>query len=184
MNEPKVVEEKITVRGALPDDACEIANVHLNSWREAYKGLLPQDYLDQLPLTFRRRFRFWKSVIANSETKERTFAAESEKAGIVGFIAVTPERDEEFKTWGEIGAVYLFQSYQKKGIGLQLIEEAFRYLRAEGFQKAYCWVLENNPTCGFYERAGGYRLENQVKPTEIGGKKVREFAYSWDLGDR
>lgn len=35
----------IIIRKANFDDAPEIANVHLNSLREAYRGLLPQEYL-------------------------------------------------------------------------------------------------------------------------------------------
>jgi len=55
--------EKIIVRQAAGEDASEIANVHLNSWREAYQGLLPQKFLDHLPLTFRRRKNYWQKTI-------------------------------------------------------------------------------------------------------------------------
>ena len=57
--------EGITIRKASVDDAAEIANVHINSWREAYKGLLPQEFLDERPLNFKNRYELWKKVTQN-----------------------------------------------------------------------------------------------------------------------
>ncbi|NOT80448.1 MAG: TIM44-like domain-containing protein [Bacteriovoracaceae bacterium] len=52
--------EEIIIRQAKEGDCAEIANVHLNSWRKACKGLLPQEFLNQLALTFKRRMNMWK----------------------------------------------------------------------------------------------------------------------------
>jgi hypothetical protein len=37
------------LRPAAPDDAIAVARVHVQSWQAAYRTLLPDDYLDQLP---------------------------------------------------------------------------------------------------------------------------------------
>ena len=39
---------QIKIRVAQAGDEPAIAKVHIQSWQEAYKGLIPQDYLDQL----------------------------------------------------------------------------------------------------------------------------------------
>jgi len=36
------------IRPATPEDARAIAEVHVASWRYAYRGLLPDDVLDRL----------------------------------------------------------------------------------------------------------------------------------------
>jgi hypothetical protein len=36
------------VRDADPEDAEQIAIIHVHSWQAAYRGLLPQEYLDRL----------------------------------------------------------------------------------------------------------------------------------------
>ena len=36
------------LRAAKPDDAMEVANVHVRSWQVGYRGLMPDDYLDAL----------------------------------------------------------------------------------------------------------------------------------------
>ena len=38
----------LTVRRATPEDAAGVAGVHVRSWQVAYRGLLPDDYLDGL----------------------------------------------------------------------------------------------------------------------------------------
>lgn len=37
----------VKIRLAQPGDEPSIAKVHIQSWQEAYKGLVPQDYLDR-----------------------------------------------------------------------------------------------------------------------------------------
>ena len=38
----------VLIRPAKSDDALEVARVHVRSWQAAYRGLLPDDYLDDL----------------------------------------------------------------------------------------------------------------------------------------
>lgn len=46
MKEKSLQVADTIIRKATIEDAAEIANVHLNSWREAYRNLLPQDFLE------------------------------------------------------------------------------------------------------------------------------------------
>ena len=43
----------IVIRKATFEDSAEIANVHINSWREAYINLIDQEFLDERPLYFK-----------------------------------------------------------------------------------------------------------------------------------
>jgi L-amino acid N-acyltransferase YncA len=168
---------EVTVRKAVSGDESEIANVHLNSWREAYRGLLPQQYLDQLPLSFRRRMKWWKKVI-HDLSDHFLYVAEVE-SGIVGFAFFGPARDEERAGSIEVGAIYLLEAFKSKGVGYALLQSGFRSATTAGYKTAYCWVLESNPTIKFYERSGA-TFANKTKDDEIGGKKVQELAYQWN----
>ena len=55
-------------------------------------------------------------------------------------------------------------------------------MKERGFKEGYCWVLENNPTIKFYERSGAC-FNGKIKEAEIGGQKVKELAYAWDILD-
>ena len=48
-----------------------------------------------------------------------------------------------------------------------------------GYKKGYLWVLADNPTISFYEKAGG-KFNGRIKNAEIGGQTVSELCYYWD----
>src|SRR5690242_872171 len=104
MNEKTSLNEVI-IRKATFEDAAGIANVHINSWREAYKGLLPSDFLDERPLAFKNRYELWKKVAVNAD--QVTFVAESREHGIVGFINGKNGRDEDLADHAEVWCIYL-----------------------------------------------------------------------------
>lgn len=167
----------IIIRTATFEDSAEIANVHINSWREAYKDLLPQVFLDERPLMFKNRYELWKAVTQNPE--QVTLVAVSVEHGVVGFINGTHGRDKAKKDWCEVWCIYLLEKYHGKRIGFQLLKQYFDTHLDKGYSKGYLWVLEGNPTIKFYEKVGG-KYEGQVKIEEIAGKDVREIMYEWE----
>ncbi len=169
--------EGVIVRRAILEDAAEIANVHTNSWREAYLGLLPQDYLDDRPLTFKNRYNLWQKVVLNSE--QFTLVAETKEHGIVGFINGGAGRDKKFENYIEVYSFYLLKRYHGKKIGCNLLKEYFHLNSTLGQDRCYLWVLENNPTIKFYEKSGGV-YNNLTKVDEIAGQKVKELMYVWE----
>lgn len=167
---------EVTIRQATLEDAAEIANVQINSWREAYRNLIPNSYLENMPLSFRRRQKTWARVAG--EPDKALFVAETPEV-IVGFAIFSASRDPQFTGYGELQAMYLFEKFHKRGIGAALMKEGMSFLLRGGFTKAHCWVLENNPTIKFYEKSGavfsGIRRED-----EIAGVKMFDHAYVWN----
>lgn len=167
---------KTEIRKAILGDEDGIAKVHVQSWQETYKGLVPQTYLEEMPSQLNERISNWKKSITNPE--RITFVAENHK-GIIGFVLFGPARDPDRAGFIELGAIYLLASEKGKGIGFSLVSAGFNILKELGFKKAYCWVLEGNPTNKFYERTGA-RFSGKVKYDEIGGQQCKEFAYEWE----
>lgn len=173
------MENNYQIRKAVPGDEAAIAKVHIESWQEAYKGLIPQDYLDKLPAELENRIKMWTSILANPQ--RWAWVAEGSQ-GIAGFVLFGPPRDPNREGFIELGAIYLLASEKGRGIGFSLLSAGFNKMKDLGYKKAYCWVLENNPTIKFYERSGAL-FSGQTKDDEIGGKKFKEMAYQWDSID-
>ncbi len=165
----------IKIRRAKLEDAAEIANVHINSWREAYKGLLEEEYLNTHPLQFKSRLELWKKLIKKNEI---VYVAESDKFGVIGFANAGAPRDTELPDHGEIYAIYLLNIAHHKGVGFKLLTSCFSDLEKLNFKKVYLWVLENNPTIKFYERSNATKLP-YFKDDQIGNLKVQEHCYAW-----
>ena len=164
------------IRKAVPTDAKDITPIHIQCWQEAYAGLLPQSYLDQLDKSYERRLQWWTKL--TTEKDKAVFVAEQENQ-IIGFAAVEPARDKSMEGYGELTSIYLLKKYHGQGIGQALLKMGLNQLKEWNYTKAYCWVLENNPTIKFYEKSGA-KFNGTKKSIELGGQKLIELAYVWD----
>lgn len=172
-----MAEARLQLRPAQPPDAAGIARVHVDAWRETYRGLIGQPVLDGLSVS--RRQEMWQRALANPRPEVAIFVLESAAEGQpVGFSNAGPERGALPEFDGELYGIYLLARFHGQGYGRLLFLAAARHLAAAGFQRMMLWVLQNNPTRGFYEHMGG-RLagEQQVK---IGGEMYPEVAYGWE----
>lgn len=152
-----------------------LARVHVDSWQSAYRGLLPQAFLDQL--TYESRLAQWRDHLNNPLRNAFDLVVEHPLKGVVGFATAglgfgsLPDFD------GELFALYLLPMCQGQGFGKKLLAKAFDALLKQRIQSAAVWVLKDNPACGFYERMGAERLAEQTLWLEQG--TVMERAYGW-----
>ena len=165
------------IEPAKPEDAMGIARVHIQSWQESYVGLIPQTYLDSMDNQLERRLGWWTSAISKDLFKP--MVARSDIGDVVGFAQSGGARNDSFKGMGEVYCIYLLQAYQGQGVGFGLLQGTFGQLRDQGFETAYLWVLEKNPTIGFYTRTGG-RVTGKTLEATVGGKDVVEQQIVWD----
>ena len=161
------------IRSATLTDAPAIARVHVSSWRSTYRGLLPDDFLASLSETgYAER---WKRVIA--EGTSRVYVAEDED-DVVGFASGGRERAGETGYEGELYAIYVLDTAQRRGFGRELVRATVAGLRELGLSDMIIWVLrDNQPARAFYERLGGVYVRAQ--PITIGLTTLEEVSYGW-----
>jgi ribosomal protein S18 acetylase RimI-like enzyme len=161
------------VRPAILEDAEAIARVHVATWRSAYRGLLPDDFLGALnEANYAER---WTRLIG--EGSGRVFVAE-EPEGIVGFASGGRERAGEHGFEGELYAIYVLDSAERRGHGRELIRAVAGALRQMHLPDMIVWVLRDNVRArGFYEHLGGNYVREQ--PITIGTTTLEEVSYGW-----
>ena len=142
------------VRVATVDDAEAIAGVHVRSWQRAYRGLIPDAYLDTLAVE--RRREVWSRILAETDLPRTGAFVLQDGPDVIGFVHVAPTRDDDVPgSTGEITAIYLTPDAWGRGGGRQLMDAAEAALEAAGFATATLWVLETNLRARrFYERLG------------------------------
>ncbi|MFT4416444.1 N-acetyltransferase family protein [Fredinandcohnia humi] len=161
------------IRKAVVSDAKGIAKVHVDSWKSTYKGIVPDEFLEQLK--YESREKMWNQAIPTSTV----FVAENEVGHIVGFSSGGKEREGNYEGYeGEVYAIYLLGEYQGQGIGKKLVEPIVAQLREMKINSMLVLVLEENKSCLFYEALGARKLDSIE--IEIGGKALREAVYVWD----
>lgn len=162
------------IRPATPDDADEIAHVHVEGWRTAYAELLPPDFL--AGLSAEGRTIQWREILKESAIDNATFVAES-GGKVLGFVNGGPERTNDPDFVGEIYAIYVLDNCRHQGIGKALFQRIVEFLLSHGMNAIKVWVLKENPYRRFYERQGGHVIGE--KPLMIGNTELIETAYGW-----
>lgn len=164
------------VREANIADAPAIAQVNIDTWRTAYRNIVPADYLAKL--SYEKRESNWQEILSNVEnTGDYVCVAENDSGQIVGFAAGGCERTGKYIYRGELFAIYILEEYQRQGIGRQLVRSVATKLGELSLNSMLVWVLGENSACRFYEFLGGQKVEELQ--TSRAGVLVKEIAYGW-----
>jgi GNAT superfamily N-acetyltransferase len=165
----------VLIRRGTPDDAPAIAKVRVDTWRSAYRGLLPDALLDGLDTT--SITATWRRGLETVDPTRVAFVAELASA-VVGFATGGRARSAIPGYPGEVYALYVLDAHQGTGIGRALLRAAARELVARGLQPIVIWTLFDNPASrGFYEALGGVVIGEKREPFE--GHELHEVAYGW-----
>jgi ribosomal protein S18 acetylase RimI-like enzyme len=166
------------IRSAASVDARAIATIHVEAWRAAYRGIVPDEYLDSLSIDDRELA--WRHNLLAADTANWV-AQESD--AIVGWISAGPGRDADTRvSASEIWAVYVAPRYWGKGVGRSLCVHAEQYLRTEGFIEVTLWVLKDNQRAVKFYLSNGFVLDVGVtKEIERGGKTLSEVRFRKQL---
>lgn len=163
----------IRIRAAKRGDTKAIGRIQVDTWRDAYAGLLPDKVL--LHMSAEIEGGRWVRVI---ERKEAVVVAEDSKAGVVGFGSCGPSRLGALPFEGEVYTLYVAPGFQGKGIGRRLLRSLFVELELAGMKSALIWVLKANQSRFFYEAMGGRHVADRDE--RLWGSVVAESAYGWN----
>jgi ribosomal protein S18 acetylase RimI-like enzyme len=169
------------IRPARMGDVPQIAAVHVRSWQAAYRGLLPQAYLDGLDPA--QRISQWEQVLsAAGRPGGGTLVADAD-GRLCGFVSYGPARDDDAdsRRAGEIYAIYLVPAAWDEGIGRQLMTAALGRLGEAGFGQVILWVLDSNARARRFYEAGGWIDDGAVKHDDSFGVPMTEVRYRRSL---
>ncbi|HEX8712693.1 MAG TPA: GNAT family N-acetyltransferase [Terracidiphilus sp.] len=167
------------IRMAEPDDALEVARVHVRSWQAAYRGLLPDEYLSQLrPEDRAKRYDF---ASVDPATPKTIVAIDGD--AILGFATTSPSRDEDLPGDGELCALYVDPDCWDRGVGTLLIAEARRRLLDQGFSHALLWVLAGNDRADRFYRRDQWLPDGKSRGASMWGISIEEVRYQRALTD-
>ena len=165
----------LAIRRATPADARAVARVHVETWRAAYAGILPDRVIVQM--TVDDKAASWRQSIARQCAREAVLAAVVPGDGVVGFASCGPAVSGPAGFAGEVYTLYVLPDWQERGVGRALLGACFAALRSAGLGSALIWVLADNPSRFFYEAMGGTRVGERDET--LWGVVLHEAAYGW-----
>ena len=139
---------EIRIRKAELNDVQEIARIHVDSWKSAFHGLMPADYINSF--TNASRIEEWLSAI--SMNTESVAVAESGNK-VVGFMSyfVSSENSETI----ELSKLYLCPGVYGQRLGSKFLAHLEQEANALGIKTINLYVLDNNEVAiHFYSKHG------------------------------
>tara|TARA_R110001599_G_scaffold106921_9_gene268931 strand:- start:1546 stop:2157 length:612 start_codon:yes stop_codon:yes gene_type:complete len=171
----------IKIRPVQPKDASPIARVQVDTWQDAYVGILPDRVL--LELRAVRSAGQWSNAIAKNRHAE-LFQVADWNGEVVGFCQGGARRQDivalgdEAGDIAEIYVLYVDPSFQGLGVGTALMGRVVHGLAAAGFGSLVLTVLsENRGGVAFYEKLGG--IADAPVECSVMGAKTEETVYRW-----
>ena len=168
-----------TVRQARLADADALGHVHVRAWQEAYRGVMPDDFLDGLDPA--QRAQMWRDRLRAPEPGIEVLVA-IEGGAVVGFAVIGPLRGGSPESTGELQAINLAPATWRRGIGSRLLTAAQERLAELGYDRALLWVaVDNERARRFYEQHG-WSPTGERRSEDVLGVTLEQLAYDRSLG--
>ena len=172
--------EGIIIRNATIDDIERIADIKIEGWQTAYKGIIDDDFLDSMD-----REKEIEKRRNNVENGVNIIVAEKDKI-IVGFCLYrnyNKDTDKYPNADCEISSLYITSKLKRNGIGRELMQYVISLLRKEGKKQMILGCLkENYSSRAFYEKMGGKVLN--YGEIEFENKKYGLAIYVYDIANK
>ena len=152
------LNDTICIKTAETDEElCGRGYVHCTAWKEAYRGIVCDRYLDTMTVeaTTARARNFPENTLV---------AKDGDK--VVGFAVYGPSRDEDLTDAGEVVAIYVLSEYYGRKIGYRLMNEACSRLKE--YETVFVWVLEENEKAIRFYHKYGFEFDGSKKEWRLG----------------
>ncbi|MBY8976544.1 GNAT family N-acetyltransferase [Rhodobacteraceae bacterium NNCM2] len=153
----------VMIRPALPVDRDAIVAIHSASWRDSYRGILPDDQLG--PDLEGRHQTLWSQIFGKPVPGRVILVGVVDNA-VRGFIISNPDREDPGLDF--IAALHVAPEARGQAIGGTLMREWADRMTGIGRKRAMLFVADGNQGARrFYRRLGG--VEGPAFDHNLGG---------------
>ena len=154
------------MRAARAADAREMARVIVQSWRDTYRGVVPDRILDD-PGFEDARERFWTTALTDERYRANRIAVAERDGRIVG-VAMSGPIDEPGSDWTcRLYVLYVISAELGSGAGTALFDHVVRPDDAVAL-----WVADPNPRAQAFYRKRGFAPDG-AETVDDGIREIR-----------
>ena len=140
------------------DNANEYAKVNALAWKQSYKGIVDDEYLEEINTaeSIEKLTEKLKGYVVNNPDHFFLLRVGGKPVGV---LCVRNSKFENYQDCGELGAIYLLDEVKGKGYGKVLFRKTVEEVKKMGYKKLINGCLEGNPSNEFYKHMGGKLVE-------------------------
>ncbi len=160
----------VRIRPARLADAEAIETLRIGCWGSAYRGMIPDTYLDALPGSLAAGVARRRWLLADTVPGVRQLVADAGGA-VVGWAGFGPARDpdRDARSAGEVYACYVAQHWTGYGLGGRLLRRGLGELAADGLTEVSVWVLADNAAALRFYATHGFAPDGSRLTLDLGG---------------
>jgi len=152
------------VRPMVRDDVEDVAAFVNDCWRQTYRGILADDFLDGLTTEDRMA-----RIRGDQDGGARAWLVR-DRDGLAGMVMAGPSHQEFFESDGEVTMIYVRDRWLGTGLGHELFAGACRWLVDAGFEAIVLDVFLGNERAARFYRRHGLRTV-RVTGIQLGGRR-------------
>jgi ribosomal protein S18 acetylase RimI-like enzyme len=155
-----------SVRLAWPAEASSIAELQRRSWATQWPADLAELMLESVSLA--EMTDSWRSAIERPPQAVFRVLVATDGSRVVGFATTMPGQDDDAdqSVDGAIDQFVVDPAAQHRGHGSRLLNACADTLRADGFDRACCWVNASDDALRQFLAAAGWAADGATR--EIG----------------
>ncbi|MBP2650101.1 MAG: family N-acetyltransferase [Firmicutes bacterium] len=161
------------IRLAKDDDIKSIAKIHINNWKNTYRGSFPSDYLDGLK--YNDAEKEWMKYLEQEDAF--IYLAVSEENIIFGFAAC--KMNTETPCSSKLDSLHVNELNRGQGIAKQLILAIAKHFQARQINSMTLWAVETNEhAISIYKHLGAKIYNHEIR--HFDWVKVRQVGLIWN----
>jgi ribosomal protein S18 acetylase RimI-like enzyme len=164
----------VAIRLAQLGDVDRIGAIQVCAWQAAYRGVMPDAYLDELNAD--DRAAYWRRQVLALLPGQRLKVIVDDGV-VVGFAAAGSEYDGRAAGIGELYAINLDPQVWGRGLGRALLRDVTAELVGLGYREAVLWVVPQNDRARRFYESEGWSDDHVRRDDEVFGVVVPEMRY-------
>jgi GNAT superfamily N-acetyltransferase len=145
------------------------------SWKDAYRGMMPDDYLDALQPN--DRLDWWRTRLAEPVPGSLLLVAEDNSGLVRGFASMLPH-EELGPDWALLPQLYLEPAAWGHGTGQTLLGEMLRRAKRAGHGQMELWTIVGNVRARRFYEIGGWTTDGTERIETVWGVDMPEIRYT------
>lgn len=170
--------KELIIRDIKFEDIPKVVDIQINGWKNAYIGIIDDDYLDSLHSEYNLRIQ----KMQNNYMDNGFIVAEldNQVVGFCRYIFDNSNSKEIVNADCEMSALYIEPALKRQGIGTALFKYVMNKFKKQNKSHMILWCFKDNKaSIAFYKKMGGTIIKE--RPVKKGNKEYQEVCFLYNI---